>query len=443
LTMVKRLNINYNENNGTVLPGYTQSVGFIGTTRPTLGFVFGSQADVRFESARNGWLTTFPEFNEQFIRRTNRQLNITATAQPIPDLTIDLVADRQFSDSFQENFNIEDGEYQPLTPNTFGNFSISTVMIGTAFTKSDEFDSETFETFKENRITIANRLVADRGQEVGELDEDGFPQLYGKTSQDVLLPAFFAAYTGQDVNRVNLDAFREIPIPNWNIKYTGLMRNKWFKKKFKRFSLSHGYRGSYSINSFQTNLTRQQVDENGNLTLINPENGDLLPENIINNVVLTDQFNPLMRVDFEMKNSLSVLAEVRTDRALSLSFDNNLLTEINGKEYTVGLGYRFKDVKLVTNIGGEKQRLKGDLNLKADVTLRDNITIIRNLDIDNNQITSGQNLLSIKFTADYALNKNLNALFFYDHSFSQFKVSTAFPQTTINTGFTIRYNFGN
>lgn len=443
LTMVKRLNINYSENNGTVLPGYTQSIGFIGTTRPTLGFIFGSQSDVRFEAARNGWLTTFPEFNEQFVKQTNKQLNITATAQPVQDLTIDLVADRQFMSSFQENYNIDFARldqglepYEPLTPNTFGNFSISTMMIGTVFGKSDENSSEIFETFKQNRITIANRVQSDRGKPDIGLDEDGFPLRYGKTSQDVLLPAFFAAYTGQDANRVNLDAFRDIPIPNWNIKYTGLMRNKWFKKKFKRFSLSHGYRAAYSINSFQTNL--ELIN-----TPIDPETEDFRPENIINNVVLTDQFNPLMRVDFEMKSSLSVLAEVRTDRALSLSFDNNLLTEINGKEYTLGLGYRFKDVKFVTNIGGEKQRLKGDLNLKADVTLRDNITIIRNLDIDNNQITSGQNLLSLKFTADYALSKNLNALFFYDHSFSKFAVSTAFPQTTINTGFTLRYNFGN
>ncbi|QBA63307.1 cell surface protein SprA [Muriicola soli] len=436
ITMVKRLNVNYNENNGQVLPGYTQSIGFIGTTRPTLGFVFGSQADVRFEAARNGWLTVFPEFNQQFIKRTNKQLNLTATAQPVQDLTIDLVADRQFSSSLQENFKVEDGEYIVQTPNTFGNFSISTMMLGTFFSKSDEFTSDNFETFKENRIVIANRILSDRGGADEGVDGNGFPIRYGNTSQDVLLPAFFAAYTGQDVNRVNLDAFRDIPIPNWNIKYTGLMRNKWFKKKFKRFSLSHGYRAAYSINNFQTNLERQ----NGQ---IDPENQDLLPENIINNVVLTDQFNPLMRVDFEMKNSMSVVAEVRADRTLSLSFDNNLLTEINGKEYTIGLGYRFKDVTFVTNIGGEKQRLKGDLNLKADVSLRDNITIIRNLDLDNNQITSGQNLLSVKFTADYALSKSLNALFFYDHSFSQFAVSTAFPQTTINTGFTLRYNFGN
>ncbi|MBQ4914000.1 cell surface protein SprA [Maribacter sp. MMG018] len=436
-TMVKRVNVNYNENNGTVLPGYTQSVGFIGTTRPSVGFIFGSQSDVRYEAAKNGWLTPYSDFNDQFIKRNNKQLSITATAQPTKDFTIDLTADRQYSSSVQENYDLEALlDNRNGLQNQYGSFSISTVMIGTAFGKSDEFDSETFAKFKENRITVANRLEADRGyQSLGEVDEDGYPQRYSKTQPEVLLPAFFAAYTGQDVNRVNLDAFRKIPIPNWNIKYTGLMRNKWFKKKFKRFSLSHGYRASYSINSFQTNLEK----ENGQFD----ENGDILPDLILNNVVLTDQFNPLLRVDFEMKNSLSVLAEVRTDRALSLSFDNNLLTEINGKEYTVGLGYRIKDVKLVTNIGGNKTRLKGDLNLKADVSLRDNVTIIRYLDLDNNQVTSGQNLLSIKFTADYALSKQLNALFFYDHSFSKFAVSTAYPQTTINAGFTLRYNFGN
>jgi len=146
-----------------------------------------------------------------------------------------------------------------------------------------------------------------------------------------LLPAFFAAYTGKDAENVNLNAFRDIPIPNWNIKYTGLMKNKWFKKKFKRFSLSHGYRASYSINSFQSNLEKTQLINEGS-PAVNIETGDILPDLILNNVVLNDEFNPLVRVDFEMKNSVSVIAEVRTDRALSLSFDNNLLTEMNGKE---------------------------------------------------------------------------------------------------------------
>jgi cell surface protein SprA len=446
--MVKRLNIAYEQTSGTALPGYTETIGFVGTTRPTLGFVFGSQqADVRFEAAKRGWLTTFPDFNEQFVQNVNKRLNVTATAQPVKELTIDLIANRQFENRYEESFRIDeirpnDYLYNNLLGNDFGNFSISTVMLGTIFNKSDEFTSETFETFKQNRITIANRLIADRGQTAGATDKDGFPQQYGKTNQEVLLPAFFAAYTGQGPERVNLDAFRDIPIPNWTIKYTGLMNNKWFKKNFKRFSINHGYRAGYSINSFQTNLEKVQLINEG-LPAVNAETLNILPDKIISNVVLTDEFNPLVKLDFEMKNSMSIIGEIRTSRTLSLSFDNSLLTEINGKDYTVGIGYRFKDVQMVTNIGGEKTRLKGDLNIKLDATLRDNITFIRNLDLENNQITSGQNLLNLKFGVDYALNKNVNALFFYDHSFSQFAVSTAFPQTTINTGFTIRYNFGN
>jgi len=440
LTMVKRVNLDYSEISGKGLPGYTRSIGFLGTAKPSWGFVFGSQSDVRFEAAKRGWLTTFNEFNEQYTQETRKRLNITAVAEPIKNLTIDIVAERNISERYQESFRVNDlgageYEYENLLGNNSGSFDISTMMISTAFSKSDEFNSENFDAFKENRITIANRLAAQNGNG-GGVDPDGFPVRYGKTSQDVLLPAFVAAYTGQDAGKVKLGALRTFPIPNWSIKYTGLMRNKWFKKKFKRFSLSHGYKAAYSINSFQTNLEREN-------TLINAETQDFLPENIMANVVLTDRFNPLVKVDFEMKNSTSVSAEVSTERVLTMSFDNNLMTELNRKDYTLGLGYRFKDVKFVTNIGGQKQRFKGDLNLKLDATLKDNITIIRNLELENNQITSGQNVFSLKFGADYALSQALNVKFFYDHSFSKFAVSTAFPQTTINTGFTLVYNFGN
>lgn len=137
------------------------------------------------------------------------------------------------------------------------------------------------------------------------------------------------------------------------------------------------------------------------------------------------------------------MTELRKDRTLSLSLDNNYLTEMRGDEYTVGMGYRIKDVRFVTNIGGNRTTLRSDLNLKADVSMRDNITVIRNMEIDNNQVTSGQKLWSLKFTADYAVSKNLTTLFYYDHTFSKFAISTAFPLTTIRSGITLRYNFGN
>jgi cell surface protein SprA len=73
------------------------------------------------------------------------------------------------------------------------------------------------------------------------------------------------------------------------------------------------------------------------------KSGNFFNKTIMSNINLVEQFNPL-RMDFELKSSLKVLAEIKKDRALSMSFDNNLLTEVKGIEYVVGLGYRFKDV---------------------------------------------------------------------------------------------------
>ena len=55
LTAVKRIQFNYAENNGTFLPGYLQTPDFIGSFKPTFGYVFGSQRDIRYLAARNGW----------------------------------------------------------------------------------------------------------------------------------------------------------------------------------------------------------------------------------------------------------------------------------------------------------------------------------------------------------------------------------------------------
>ena len=154
-------------------------------------------------------------------------------------------------------------------------------------------------------------------------------------------------------------------------------------------------------------------------------------------------FSPLVRVDFEMMNSVKILAEIKKDRLLSLSFDNNLMTEVQGQEYTLGLGYRIKDVRIRSQLAGPKKRVVSDLNMKADVSIRDNKTIIRYLDLENNQVTTGQTIWGIKYSADYAFSKNLTGIFYFDYTFSEYAISTAFPQTTIRSGFTIRYNFGN
>jgi cell surface protein SprA len=471
VTMVKRVQLNYTENNGTFLPGYLPTPGFIGTLKPTVGYTFGAQGDIRGLAARNNWLTDFPDFNEQYTEVRNTSLNYAINVEPMRDLKIDFTGNRTYADNYTENFRAGDyldadgndvgygngdgiNEYQAYTPNSFGNFSISTAIIKTAFSKSDENQSAAFDDFRANRLVIANRLAREfYGNSTYNTDEDGYPEGFGKNSQRVLLPAFLSAYHGSDPEKVSTGAFRDIPIPNWTLKYTGLMKIPWFKKTFRRFSVQHGYRSNYTINQFRTNLDYDNsidnlvVDSSTGIGSVNTENqdlnGNLKNKTLFSNINLEEQFSPLIRLDFEMKNSIKVLAEIKTDRTLSLSFDNNLMTEIQGKEYTLGLGYRFKDLRIRSQLAGPKQIIVSDLNMRADVSVRDNKTIIRYLDLENNQITAGQTIWGVKYTADYAFSKNLTGIFYFDYTFSDFAISTSFPQTSIRSGITLRYNFGN
>jgi cell surface protein SprA len=457
VTMVKRIQFNYTENNGTFLPGYLPTPGFIGTLRPTLGYTFGSQSDIRDIVARNGWLTVFPEFNQQYTEVTNKTLDYSMNLEPMRDLKIDLIGNRTFAENFNQNFrgldnngdNLSD-EYEDLITNSFGNFNISTALIRTAFSRSDETQSVAFDDFRSNRLIIANRLAREfYGTNNFATDAEGYPLGFGKNSQRVLLPAFLAAYQGSDAENISTSAFRDVPIPNWQIKYTGLMRIPWFKKTFRRFSVQHGYRSRYTINQFRNNLDLDEDLLNAGQPYENQPDevldqaGNFKNATLFSNINLEEQFSPLIRLEFELKNSLKVLAEVKTDRLLSLSFDNNLLTEIQGEEYTLGLGYRVKDLRIRSKLAGAKQIIKSDLNMRADISVRDNKTIIRYLDIENNQITAGQTIWNAKFTADYAFSKNLTAIFYFDYTFSDFAISTSFPQTSLRSGITLRYNFGN
>jgi cell surface protein SprA len=352
-----------------------------------------------------------------------------------------LSLDRAYSENFSEQYDVVDGVYNARSPYSYGLFSISTVLIKTSFSASDENGSAAFEDFRANRLSVANRLASQRGIDINNpanLDSEGYPLGFGKNNQAVLLPAFLAAYSGSNASDVSLGIFRSFPIPNWSVKYNGLMRYNFFKKNFKRISLQHNYRASYTINNFRSNF---EFDKTPNGT---DASGNFYNKTIMSNINLVEQFSPLVRVDFELKSSLKVLTEIKKDRALSMSFDNNLLTEVRGMEYIVGLGYRFKDVifssKLADNPTGI---IKSDINLTADLAYRNNQTIVRYLDYDNNQLAAGQNIWSLKIKADYAFSKNLTAIFYYDHSFSKAVVSTSFPLTNIRSGFTLRYNFGN
>ena len=437
LTSVKKARINYAENNGTYLPGYVPQIGFLGrdnysgSLAPTFGFVFGSQIDIRQRAVENGWLLSRdindPYFNKTYSQTHLNKLDATIIVEPTQNLDIEFRGSKTYTKNTSQQLDVVNNILDTNSPITqYGNFSISHNMLKTSFNSSDV----TFEEFKTNRAIIAQRLATNSGQPV-----NGF----GETSEQVMLPAFVAAYSGKDAGTVNLGAFREVPIPSWKLTYKGLMKIAWFKENFRSFLVTHSYNSLYSITSFSNNLAYNSNNPYAETDIA----GNYLNKTLFTNVNLLEEFSPLIKVDVKMKNSVSFSGRINKDRGLTLNFNNNTITQIKGTEYVVGLGYRIKDLAMRFRFGGELTKLKGDLDLRADISLRDNETIIRAIYKDNDQVTGGQRLLSIKFFADYAVSKNLTTSFYFDQSSSQYAISTTFPRQSVSSGLSIRYIFGN
>lgn len=438
LTSIKTARFNYNESNGTHLPGYLPEMGFLGRDSynggfaPTLGFVFGSQVDILQKAVEKGWLisrnsTSDPYYNQTYTNTHNNKFDVAINVEPLKSLKIEFRGNKTFNKRTSKQIDVVSGVLNQNSPvSEFGDFVMSYNMLGSTFTNNDA----NFEQFKANREIIAKRWAGKTGKNIS-----GF----GKTSQQVALPAFLAAYTGKSASKISLKAFRNIPIPGWRVDYRGLMSMKWFKRNFRSFSLSHSYKSLYTITNYTNNSAYNPKAPYSNLDIV----GNYQSSKIFTNVNLIEEFSPLIKMDVKFKNSLSLVGRLNKDRALMLNFNNNTITQNNGTEYTLGLGYRIKDLAMNFRLRGKKTRIKGDLNLKADITLRDDKTVIRAIDQDNNQVTGGQRLLSIKFFADYAVSKNLTASFYFDQSASSYAISTTFPRQSISSGLSVRYVLGN
>ena len=105
----------------------------------------------------------------------------------------------------------------------------------------------------------------------------------------------------------------------------------------------------------------------------------------------------------------------------------------------IGIGYRIKDVELKMFSGGRSKKISSDLDIKLDFNLINNKTVIRKVIEDIEQITMGQRLMKIKFSADYVVNQRLNIKLFYDRSITNPFISTTFPSSITNIGFSLRF----
>ena len=397
----------------------------------------------------NRWLTTDSILSDPYTRRKTETINYRVNTEPLPGLKIDFTGNRNYAENKQHYFryNPMTNDFDVFTPTNSGNFSMSYLMWATSFAPSDSTSSPLFDNLLTYRKTIAERLARNNPQWIDQVNEyvfdslagDYFPKGYTSSSTDVLLYSFIAAYTGKDPNTLPLNPFPRIPLPNWSFTYNGLTNIPAISSLFKTVNITHSYKSNYAINSWASNV---YYDDSN--TIQTYENSDIIiPKYDIAQIVLSEQYAPLIGIDIGLQNSMTANLQFKKARTLTLNFSNNQLTEVNGREIVIGAGYRIKNLSFsITPIGGsgKAQTIKNDLVLKLDLGFKKDITVLRRIDENNNQVSAGQNKINIYFTGDYTFSKRLSAQAFFKYDINIPMVANSFRNSTTYAGVTIRFS---
>jgi cell surface protein SprA len=436
LTSLKTVSGTYTRTQSTFLPGYLPQSNLLGEdlnyNAPGIGFLLGSQADLRARAVSNGWISTDTLQNQPYVTSFTEDYHLKATFEPTRDLRIELSGFKTQDRTFQSNFKYvgTSNDFENLSPVTSGDYSVSYLTIATAFSKESGVNntSAPFQKFLSNRVIVSQRLGSLNPNSISP--PGGYADGYGPNSQNVLVPAFLAAYSGKSASNVSLSQFPDIPIPNWQITYNGLSRIPLFENWFDSFSLRHGYNSSYTVSGYSSLL---QYQETGGASSARDANGDFLPLYQFSSITIIEQFVPLLGADIRFKNNVTTSLEYRQSRILSLSLLNSQLTQQNEKDIIIGFGYKTNNFRFPFGLFSGTV-LKNDINFKIDFALRDNKTLIYQADVQAAQVSSGAQNITYRPSIDYAISQRFNLNLFYDSNLTR-----PYTSQTFNTAFT---NFG-
>ncbi|MBO7441086.1 MAG: cell surface protein SprA, partial [Bacteroidales bacterium] len=364
---------------------------------------------------------------------------------------IDVSFDRTMLYNTEDYFFYTDEGHQSLNKIISGNYRMSYNMLRTAFHKvGDDYSLDVYNDFLKDRDIIAERQASSRRGHNGyngapQVDEEGnatfgnYPDGYSNTHQDVLLPAFLAAYAGTKPGKIGLDPFLKIPLPNWTIRYKGLSNVPFLKEYVRSAMITHGYQSTYAVSNFKSNANYNfdQEEEFGNSFARYDANNLFIPKYEIGSVTLEERFNPLIGIDISWANMMSTKMEYRRTRLITLAFANSQISESYKKEWVIGFGYKFAQLPFNIRTASGVTRTKSDLDLRVDFVINDDKTILREIEELYNEISAGQRSYSIKSTADYQISQRFKVRLYYNHNITNPLISTSYRTSNIKFGVTV------
>ena len=459
MMVVQNVSVNYTESFGTLLNGYKPETKFVGMEdymgggwAPGWKFVTGLQdRRIAHRASSNYWLSTDTLLQDPIDMTNTKDLRIRVALEPFNNFKIDLNFQRSigFNNSLYGHAT-ESGEYIEEMQMINGNFFISFNSIATAWENPDTsnaYKSNAYNNFREYRDDIASRIAYERSALDPNyhlnFDPDTagvyYPEGYRETSQEVLIPAFLAAYSGSSPSRITLNSFLKIPLPDWRITFEGLSNIKFVEDYVKKITLNHGYASTYTINNFQSNpnFEFEKFNERGYSASRYDASGMFIPQYEIDGIMLSEKFMPLFGIDISWLGSLSTRFEYQKTREVFLSFSNNQIREHHSRAFTVGAGYTIKEVPINIKVGGNPQHFKSDLQLRMDLTIRKDFEIFRRIQEDISELNTDRNSFTLSTTADYTLSERFDIQLYYNHSVMG--TNTAPRTLNIETGFKVRF----
>ncbi len=447
LMMIRSVNATFDVREGTMLPGYALEPFLFGMdetwSAPGWDFVLGSQStSIRDRAAQNNWLVLDTLLSVPFTQLRSYDLKLKALIEPFKSFRIQFDAMKRGAGNFIEVFRVDSdpntnmGIYNGLNISRSGSYSISTNTMRTSFVKDlSDNTNPNFIKFEENLDVLKNKL--------DNLNpNDGS---YAKQSQDVMIPAFIAAYTGQDVNNVALTPFPKIPIPGWRIDYAGLGNIKALKEIFSTVSIKHSYSSTYSINNYSNSLLYQDGLELDALLDTYPipsdtnELGDFISPFLMNQVIIQERFSPLIGISIRTKSRITASFDYKKQRNLGLNMSNSQITELNSTDLAVAFGFTKANMKLPFKVQGAIITLKNDLTFKFNFTLRDTKTIQRKID-EVNTVTAGNVNFQLRPQLGYVLNERLNLNLYFERNINTPRITSSFPRSTTQFGVQVRFS---
>lgn len=447
LMMIRSVNATYSVREGTMLPGFSRDPYLFGMDdnweAPGWDFILGSQStDIRQRAAENGWIVPDTLFSQPFTQVRSYDFNIKALVEPFKNFRIQFDARKSAMGNFNEVFRVEsnpggDGAfYNGLNTSRGGSYSISVNTIGTSFAKDlADNTNPNFTQFEENLEIVRQRLNDMRVAE-GE---------FALQSQDVMIPAFYAAYTGQDAGQVPLTPFPKIPIPGWQVDFSGLTEIQALKEIFSSISLKHSYSSTYSINNYSNSLLYQERLELEGLldkyfipTDTN-ELGQFVPPFLMDQVVIQERYAPLIGINIRTKSRITASIDYKKERNLGLNISNSQITELSSSDLSVAFGFTKANMKLPFKVQGSVITLKNDLTFKFNFTLRDTKTVQRKID-EVHTVTAGNVNFQLRPQLGYVLSERLNLNLYFERNINTPRITSSYPRSTTQFGIQVRFS---